>query len=50
MRNGNGTIPNNRKKVGYWKGMVSRNVSLNSSEQSKHFADSQPLEPRQKTV
>lgn len=38
------------EKVGYGKGMVSSNVSLNSSEQSKHFADSQSLQPRQKTV
>lgn len=50
MGNGNGTIPNNRKKVGYGKGMVSSNVSLNSSEQSKHFAVSQPFHPRQKTA
>ena len=35
------------EKVGYGKGMVSSNVSLNSDEQSKH---SQPLQPHQKTV
>jgi len=38
------------EKVGYGKGIVSSNVSLNSSEQSKHFAVSPPFHPRQKTA